>query len=81
MHSLYLTVGGGADLEEDDELVWCSDDDPDFATRFPEFLQPSDCSMLLEYLVEVGELTNPEADRVQIFELSLTAQDLHGFMR
>ncbi len=81
-YQLILTRGGGAELTEpyDGEVVWRSQDDEDFREEFKEFLTQQDLFDLLDYLVEVGELTAPEADACSCSEEFLTADDLTGFI-
>lgn len=68
---LVLTRGGGAellDVDDDEDLVWSSDDDEDFAEEFDSFLTRADISDILDYLEEVGELSRHEADVCDVEE-------------
>jgi hypothetical protein len=78
-----LTRGGGAELEDpfDGDVVWQSAEDPDFKAEFPDFLTKEDVYDILDFLVEVGELTAREADQAEIREEFLTPADLTGFIR
>ena len=80
---LVLTRGGGAELidTEDDTVVWSSVDDEDFLEEFPDFLHLSDVMDILDYLVEVGELTEREADAAEVSEEFLEASDVAGMWR
>jgi len=80
---LTLTRGGGAELVDphDGEVVWQSVEDEDFKAEFPDFLTQEDVFDILDFLVEVGELTSREADDAEIREEFLTASDLTGFIR
>jgi hypothetical protein len=80
---LTLTRGGGAELVdlENDELAWASNDDEEFLEEFPHFLKVADVADILDYLEEVGELTSREADRCDVREEFIDAQDLAGMMR
>jgi len=79
---LVLTRGGGAeliDVLDDEEVVWASDDDPEFQDEFEgEFLGQDDVADILDYLVEVGELSKHEADRCVIEEEYYEASELTG---
>jgi hypothetical protein len=82
VYVLTLTRGGGAELEDphDGEVVWESVDDDDFKEEFPNFLTKGDVFDILDFLVEVGELTPREADDAEIREEFLTPADLTGFI-
>ena len=81
--TLRLTVGGGAELTDNDHdmVVWESVDDPDFMEEFPDFLKQDDLADILDYLVEIGELTELQADRCEVREDFIEAADLAGMMR
>lgn len=65
--TLTLTAGGGAELVEDDEVIWVSVDDESFRDEFPdEMLGKADVPQILEYLVSEDYLTDDEADNVAI---------------
>lgn len=81
-----LNRGGGAELydpelEEEDNPVWSSRDDPDFMAEFPEFLRQSDVYDILDYLEEMGELSTRDADRCEIREEFYKPGDLTGFVK
>lgn len=78
-----LTRGGGAELIDvlDEELAWSSDDDEDFAIEFDDFLTTDDVDDILDYLEEVDELTQLEADQCEIEEEYYEASDLVGMFR
>lgn len=80
---LTLTRGGGAELTDNEtgETVWQSTEDEDFVEEFPDFLNQSDLSDILDYLEEVGEMTAREADRCEVVEESIDAADLAGMLR
>lgn len=64
---LIFTRDGKAILEEDDELVWASDDDDDFAETFDaELLDADDAEEILNYLEEAGFLEEEEKAEVEI---------------
>lgn len=81
-YHLELTRGGGARLTDpyDGEIAWQSQDDLDFQAEFEDFLTTEDLYDLLDYLVDVGELTEAEADACVCTEEFLTAEDLTGFI-
>lgn len=78
-----LTRGGGAELIEplDEQVVWESITDEDFKEEFTEFLTRDDVWDILKFLVEVGELTDREADEAEIGEAYITPEELAGFIR
>ena len=61
---LLLTRGGTAEFYEDDEeneLAWASDSDPDWMAKHPgEFLEEDDVDTILDFLVEQEYLTDEE---------------------
>jgi hypothetical protein len=76
-----LTRGGGAellDVDDDESVVWSSDDDPDFAEEFQDFLTQDDVPDILDYLEEIGELSQHEADQCDVQEEYYSASDLVG---
>jgi len=79
---LKLTAGGDAELVDplDGQTVWHSRTDEDFREEFSEFLTPNDLFDILDFLVEVGELTAREADQCECVEQFLTPADLTGFI-
>lgn len=82
-YRLTLTRGGGAELLdlEEDETVWTSDEDDDFREEFPDFLHYDDVMDILEYLEDIQQLTELEADHCQIEEQFIDAADLAGMVR
>lgn len=81
---LLLTRGGGAelyDVRDDEEPVWTSDDDEDFAEEFPDFLTQSDVYDVLDFLESVGELTRHEADQCEVEEEYYSPSDLVGMFQ
>lgn len=77
---LVLTRGGGAELLEPstEHLIWSSDDDDQFLERFEHFLNQSDLEDILDYLVEIGELTEGEADQCECSEDYFGPSDITG---
>jgi hypothetical protein len=76
---LLLTRGGQAELiDPQGEIVWASSDDPDFLEDYPDFLTQGDLEDILQFLVDVGELTDDEADAVDPQEEFLEPSDLRG---
>lgn len=71
-HILTLKAGGGAELVEDGDVIWNSDDDESFRDDFPdEILSENDVAQVLDYLVDDDVITDEEADRVEIEEESV----------
>jgi len=78
-YRLVLTRGGTAELYDPaDDLVWASSEDQDFMADYPDFLEQEDLEDILEFLVDVGELTDTEADQADVEEEFLTPADLTG---
>lgn|SRR5487761_116831 len=76
--TLLLRENGTAELLDGaGEQRWASDSDEDFLEQWSgtTFLQESDIPELLNYLIDVGELTEREADRCLIEEDSLAEED------
>lgn len=74
--TLTLTAGGGAELLEDEDVVWCSADDESFRDEFPdELLTESDVENILDYLVDEDFLTEDEANTVEVEEESHNGDD------
>ena len=80
---LRLTAGGDAELVDplDGEVVWNSRTDEDFREENSDFLTVNDLFDILDFLVEVGQLTAREADQCECVEQFLTPADLTGFIR
>lgn len=73
---LNLTETGGAELLDGaGRTLWASDSDEDFRDEFPDFLQEEDVPELVDYLIDAGELTEDEAEQVEIGEWSQTDDD------
>lgn len=61
---------GSAELLKNGEQIWASDSDEDFMEEFGEDnpnknalqLGPDDLGYVLDYLVDIGEMTDDEAD-------------------
>jgi hypothetical protein len=78
---LVLTRGGGAeliDVADNENVVWSSDDDSDFAEEFDAFLTQDDVGDVLDYLEDAGELSRHEADACDVREEYYSAADLTG---
>jgi hypothetical protein len=78
---LVLTRGGGAeliDVQDNEEVVWSSDDDEDFTEEFDAFLTQEDVFDILDYLERVGELSKHEADECDVQEEFYAPSDLAG---
>lgn len=68
---LAFTPHGKAELidAEKDEILWASDDDDDFRDKFQdEFLSAADADRVLDYLIGAGEISEEEAEDMEIFE-------------
>ena len=68
---VFYTEAGHVNLEnpDTDEVVWSSDDDDDFRDEFTdELLTEKDSSRVMEYLLDAGEMTEDEAEYLEIFE-------------
>lgn len=61
--------------------MWHSRTDEDFREENSDFLTVNDLFDILDFLVEVGELTAREADQCECVEQFLTPADLTGFIR
>lgn len=70
---LLLTEYGTAILTTDSgEQVWSSDDDADFLEEFgDDFIRDEDAEEIIEYLEEKEELTDDEAEDIEIEVRSL----------
>lgn len=76
-----LTRGGGAellDLADNEEIVWSSDDDEDFAQEFDSFLMQDDVFDILDFLERAGELSRQEADECDVQEEYYSPSDMRG---
>lgn len=74
---LVFTVGGQAVLEEDEEIVWSSDNDEDFLEEVGAgFLTEEDALRILTYLQESDVVTEAEAPDIAIEVESYDASDL-----
>jgi hypothetical protein len=81
LFELVLTQGGGAELiDESGEMWWVGNDDPEFTAEFSHFLMAADVADILDYLVEVGELNEAEADACLISEEFLEGAQRAGFV-
>lgn len=75
-YTLTLTAGGGAELVEDQDVIWTSQDDEDFRDEFPdEMLDEDDVDKILEYLVDEDFLTEAEAATCEVEEESATVDN------
>jgi hypothetical protein len=80
---LVFKAGGGVELREPtdnehiDAILWASDSDADFMDAFPHELLRSqeDAEKVMAYLIEKGELTDDEADNLEIFDESVGPGD------
>lgn len=62
---LVLTADGGAQLEEDGDPVWFSDDDEDFMEEYKdEFLDENCFEDVINYLVDKGMIDEDEKEDV-----------------
>lgn len=71
--TLLLRANGTAELlDAHENQLWASDSDEDFQDEWAGtmFLNESDVEALLEYLVEHGQLTDREAQELEIEEES-----------
>jgi hypothetical protein len=78
---LVLTRGGGAeliDVADDENMVWSSDGDSDFAEEFDAFLTQDDVGDVLDYLEDTGQLSRHEADACEVREEYYSPSDLTG---
>jgi hypothetical protein len=68
-----VLIDGAVEIRDvsvgDAELVWASDDDPDFleAMEGVEFIEPDDLEDVVNYLVDTGVISDAEADEMQDF--------------
>jgi hypothetical protein len=76
--TLVFCTGGQAQLEEDGEVIWHSDDDDDFrSTISEEFLsEDDDAERIFEFLVDKGILTEEEAEECEIEVESLNGDEV-----
>lgn len=73
---LVFCTGGQAQLEQNGDIVWYSDDDEDFREEITdEFLKEEDHKRILEYLVEEDYLTEDQAADCEIEVESLDEED------
>lgn len=78
---LVFTPQGHAELREagnDDEILWSSDDDEDFAEQFDasEFLSEKDTEKVVEYLLDSSTITPAEESELEVYEESFDGEDL-----
>lgn len=74
---LTFTRNGGAELSEGDDIIWASDDDDDFRDEFAdEFLGEKDTERVIDYLCDSSEISDDEAESVEVFEEAFDGQDL-----
>ena len=81
---LVLTRGGGAeliDVDDDEDVVWSSEEDEDFREEFDDFLTQADVFDILDYLEYIGELTRHEADECEVQEEYYEPSQLPGMFR
>jgi hypothetical protein len=73
-YSLVLLPTGGATLERAGKVVWASDSDEEFQEEFEghDLFDESDAVEILDYLVEIGQLTDDQADDAEIAVESFT---------
>lgn len=81
--TLRLTCGGDAELvDSDGAVVWSSAEDELFGAQFGDaFLEYDDVEGILDYLEELGELSELEADRCDIQEEFMTPAEYAGLLR
>jgi hypothetical protein len=76
---LILHENGGVELlDPRGGQRWHSDSDEEFRDEFPDFIQESDVPAVLDYLEAADLLTEDEAERCEITELSFTDEDDEG---
>jgi hypothetical protein len=63
---LVLLADGTVELNDvtADQTLWSSDSDEDFQEEFPEVVDENDIENVIDYLCEIEELSDEEADRV-----------------
>lgn len=79
--TLLLRANGTAELlDAGQSTLWSSDSDEDFVEQWAGtlFLNESDVPELLNYLIDVGELTARQADRLAIEEEAFSEDDDGG---
>lgn len=77
-HKLLLRANGTAELLDDrGDQLWASDSDEDFQDEWAGsmFLNESDVTDILDYLVSHGELTERQADQCEIEEEAFTGEN------
>lgn len=71
MKKLVLTPTGGAELRDDESVLWSSIDDPDFSDTFEDaFLNEDDLSDILDYLIEEKHIKASESQNIECVEES-----------
>lgn len=66
---LVLTPLGTCELRRNqDHVLWSSIQDSDFQEEFGETITTDDLPEILDYLVDKGDLTDAQADKVECIE-------------
>src|SRR5712672_690188 len=76
---LVLTAHGTAELvNNQEEILWASDDDDDFKEEFPDFLGEDDFDEVLEFLHEAQVITDKEYDKFDTEQWEMKIESLKG---
>ena len=77
-HSGGVEVRQLADTAGLDKVLWASDADPDFMDEFGNEIMSADddAEEVMDYLVEAGKITEPQAEALEIYDESLDGTEI-----
>jgi hypothetical protein len=76
VHELVVSATGTAELLREGNSVWLSDDDADLADEIgSDFINASNIGKVLDYLVDIGMLSDAQADDCFVVEHNRAANE------